>query len=442
MAAGFFLFCSRPGILLFPPQAGCFGCVSHRSAVCAYAEIEVGLSEGETAMSLDFVSEAQGLNDQLVSWRRDFHMYPELGFEEVRSAGIIADYLEGWGYQVQTGIACTGVVAVMDSEMPGPVVMLRFDMDALRITELNEVSYASRNPGVMHACGHDAHMAIGLGVAKLIADHRAELAGTVKLVFQPGEEGLNGAEVMVQEGVLEAPRPDVFLSVHVWNDVPAGTVGVCPGPVMAAAETWSCVVSGRGGHGALPHQTVDPIVASAQIVTALQTIVSRNVSPFQQAVVTVGSLRGGDAFNVIPATVEMKGTIRTYDPAIRTTVLDRMREIVDGVARASGVEADLKIDRLSPALVNDPEVTEIVREAAKVVVGEENVASDVRTMGSEDAAFFAQEVPGCYFFLGSANADQGWNAPHHNARFDIDEAVLPIGVAILLTALGHYVWTG
>jgi len=393
-------------------------------------------------MPLDFVSQARAINAQLVAWRRDFHMYPELGFKEVRSAGIIADHLRDWGYQVQTGVAHTGVVALMIGEEPGPGVMLRFDMDALPITELNETEYASRRPGVMHACGHDAHMAIGLGVAKLISEYREELAGTVKLVFQPGEEGLNGAEVMVNEGVLENPRPEVFLAIHVWNNLQVGKVGVSSGPVMAAAETWSCSVQGKGGHGALPHQTVDPIVASAQMINALQTIVSRNVSPLQEAVVTVGSVRGGDAFNVIPSTVQMKGTVRTYSPDVREIVLRRMREIVEGVAMASGVDAELEIKPLSPALVNDSAVTNVVRDAGRAVVGEENLVCGIRTMGSEDAAFFTQEIPGCYFFLGSAKTTGEWVAPHHNARFDIDEDVLPTGVAILMNALGHYVLRG
>jgi len=387
---------------------------------------------------LDFVSEVAGLNDQLVAWRRDFHMHPELGFQEVRSASIIADHLRDWGYQVETKVAHTGVVALLKGSAPGPVVMLRFDMDALPITESNECEYVSLNRGVMHACGHDAHMAIGLGVARIISGYREELLGTLKIVFQPGEEGLNGAEVMVNEGVLENPRPDVFLAAHVWNDLPVGEVAVASGPVMAAAERWSCTVQGKGGHGALPHQTVDPIVATAQMVLALQTIVSRNISPLEEAVVTVGTVQGGDAFNVIPATVQMTGTVRTFSSKVRGVVLRRMQEIFDGLAAASGSSVQFQTQVLSPALVNDRDVTAVVSDAASAVVGEDNVRRDVRTMGSEDAAFFTREVPGCYFFLGSANPALGRIAPHHNARFDIDEAVLVTGAVILLNALSHY----
>nr|HID13648.1 amidohydrolase [Anaerolineae bacterium] len=387
---------------------------------------------------LDFKTEAETLREQLVAWRRDFHMHPELAFQEHRSAGVIAERLHELGYQVQTGIATTGVVALLEGQQPGPVVMLRFDMDALPIAEENETDYVSQNPGVMHACGHDGHMAMGLGVATLMAQRRDEMAGTLKLVFQPAEEGADGAEAMVKGGVLENPRPDVFLATHVWNEKPIGTVDISPGAIMAAAEKWTCTVRGKGGHGALPHQTVDPIVATAQIVTALQTVVSRNVSPLETAVVTVGTVHGGDAFNVIPAQVELSGTIRTYDPATRETVLRRVREVIEGVAAACGAVAELEIVPLTPALINDAEVAEVVRAAAQAVVGPENVSSEERTMGSEDAAFFMQEVPGCYFFLGSANVERGLNAPHHNSRFDFDEDALPLGVAVLMHALAHY----
>ena len=387
-----------------------------------------------------FRAEIEALQEQLVAWRRDFHQHPELGFQEQRTAGVIADVLRQAGYRVQTGIAHTGVVGVLEGDSPGPVVMARFDIDALPITEENDVPYASRNPGVMHACGHDAHITIGLGVAALMARRQAQMHGTLKLVFQPGEEGMDGAAVMVQEGVMEDPHPDVFLAAHVWVDRPVGTVDVTPGPVMAAAEKWTCSLHGKGGHGALPHQTVDPIVAAAQVITALQSVVSRNVSPQETAVVTVGTLHGGDAFNIIPSQVTLSGTIRTYNPLVRETVLRRVREIVEGVASACGAMADLEIIPLTPAVVNDPTVTEAVRRAAMTVVGVENVTDGERTMGSEDAAMFMQDVPGCYFFLGAANPDPqtGTQAPHHNPRFDIDEEVLPIGVSVFMEALTSY----
>jgi amidohydrolase len=386
----------------------------------------------------EFGRELGALQEQLVAWRRDFHAHPELGLQEVRSAEIIAAVLGELGYRVQTGVAQTGLVALLEGPRPGPVVMVRVDMDALPIQEQNEVPYRSCYAGLMHACGHDAHMAVGLGVATVMAQRRDELVGTLKLVFQPGEEGMDGARRMVDEGVLEDPCPDVFLSTHVWADSPVGTVNVSPGPVMAAADKWACTVRGKGGHGAMPHQTVDPVVATAHIVTALQTIVSRNVSPLDTAVVTVGTIHGGDAFNIVPAQVALTGTVRSYDPGVREHVLQRMRTIIEGVASACEVSTEFEDTALTPALVNDPAVAAVVRTAAEAVVGPENVFAGEQTMLSEDAALFMQDVPGCYFFLGSSNAERGLTWPHHNPRFDVDEGVLPIGVAVLARALAHY----
>ncbi|MFL7792172.1 MAG: M20 family metallopeptidase [Anaerolineae bacterium] len=385
-----------------------------------------------------FKTDVEPLRQQLVKWRRDFHRHPELGFQEHRSAGLIADRLHTLGYQVQTGIATTGVVGLLEGKQSGPVVMVRFDMDALPITEENETDYTSQNPGLMHACGHDAHMAMGLGVATLMAQQQDKIAGILKLVFQPAEEGGNGAKAMIEEDVLENPHPDIFLATHVWNEMPTGAIDVTPGAIMAAAEKWYCTVQGKGGHGAAPHQAADPVVATAQLVTALQTIVSRNVDPLETAVVSVGSIHGGNAFNVIPPQVELNGTIRSYNPQVREMVLQRMHKIVAGVAAACGVKAKLEIEPLTPAVTNDAQVTEVVHAAAEAVLGPENVTTGERTMGSEDAAYFMEKVPGCYFFLGSANASLGLNAPHHNPRFDFDEAALITGVAVMVHALAHY----
>lgn len=386
----------------------------------------------------DLQRELDSLEAQLVEWRRDFHMHPELGFQEFRSGEIIAEQLHELGFVVRTGVASTGVVGILEGALPGPVVMLRFDMDALPIQEENEVPYASQHPGVMHACGHDAHMAMGLGVATLAANHRSELTGTLMVVFQPGEEGAGGAERMIQEGVLTDPRPDVFLAAHMWQAAPVGTICVSPGPVMAAAEKWTCTVLGQGGHGALPHQAVDPIVAAAHVITAFQTVVSRNVSPLDAAVVTVGTIHAGDAFNVIPSEVTLTGTVRTYEPGVRDLVLERMHALVKGITASFGAQAELEFSALTPAVINDPAVTAVVRAAAEAVVGSEQVLPAERTMGSEDAAFFMQHVPGCYFFVGSSNPQRGLIAPHHNPRFDIDESALRIGVAVMMQAVAHY----
>lgn len=393
-------------------------------------------------MSADYKAEAHALQDQLVAWRRDLHMHPELGFEEQRTAGLVAEHLARLGYRIYTGVAKTGVVGLLQGARPGPTVMLRFDMDALPIQERNRVEYASQTPGVMHACGHDGHVSIGLGSATLLQRHRHELAGTVKLVFQPGEEGMNGAEVMIKEGTLDdyGPRPDVAFGLHLWNSLPLGQAGLAVGPTMAAADQWSLMVQGRGGHGALPHQTTDPVVATAQIISALQTIVSRNVDPEKTAVVTVGTIDGGTAFNVIPDQVQLSGTIRTFEAAIRETVLSRLDALCQGVATGMGVKAELQIKVLTPATVNDAAATGLMQQVVQEVLGEQNVRDDLRTMGSEDMAHFLREVPGCFMFLGSANAERGLDYPHHNPRFDFDEAALPLGVAILAETATRFLY--
>jgi amidohydrolase len=382
---------------------------------------------------MDYKAEAQGIHDQLVLWRRDLHMHPELGFQEERTSGIVAEHLRRLGFRVYTGVAKTGVIGVMQGSRPGPTVMLRFDMDALPIQEENETDYASQVPGVMHACGHDGHVTMGLGTATLLERHRLGWAGTVKLVFQPAEEGMNGAEVMVKEGVVDdfGPRPDVAFGMHLWNRSPLGQAGLTVGPMMAAAERWFLTVTGRGGHGAMPHQTADPVPAAAQIISALQTIVSRNVNPQKTAVVTVGTINGGTAFNIIPGRVELSGTIRTFDVDVHETVLSRLEALCQGVAAGMGVQADLRVEMLTPAVVNDANATELMRQSAISVLGTENVRADFRTMGSEDMAYFLQELPGAFLVLGSANAERGLDYPHHNPRFDFDEAALPLGVAIL-----------
>jgi amidohydrolase len=383
-------------------------------------------------------SEAAALQDQLVLWRRDFHRHPELAFQELRTSGIVAKELAALGLEVQSGVGKTGVVGLLEGAKPGPVVMLRFDMDALPITELNQTDYVSENLGVMHACGHDAHTAIGLGVAQLLARHRGELAGTLKFVFQPAEEGENGALAMIRDGVLNDPAPDLALGLHVWNEAPAGIVRAGAGGVMAAADIFNITVYGKGTHGAQPHLGVDAIVLAAHIVTALQTVVARNTDPRQTAVVTVGALHAGTAFNIIAETAQLTGTIRTFDPAVREHILQRVKAVVEGTAAALGGRASIEIKAISPATVNDARAAQLVREVAAQVVGAEHVGDDQFTMGAEDMSEFLNRVPGCFFFLGSANAAAGLAYPHHNPRFDIDESILSDGVAILALAAWRY----
>ncbi len=382
----------------------------------------------------DFLNEAQELFEFTQFLRRDFHRHPELGFQEVRTAGIVARSLTELGMEVTAGVGKTGVVGLLEGNKPGPVVMLRFDMDALPVTEETGAEYASENPGVMHACGHDAHTAIGITLARILNNHRQEFPGTVKFVFQPAEEGLGGAEGMIKDGALESPKPDCALGLHVWNERPVGWIGISPGPIMAAAESFCVRIHGKGGHGAVPDLTADPVVASAQVIAALQSIVSRNVSPLKTAVVSVTMVHGGDAFNVIPSSVELQGTIRTFEPDVREQVINRFGEIINSVCNGMGCKAEIEITRLTSAVVNNAQVARSARASAEHTLPQEKIEADFRTMGSEDMAYFMEKVPGCYIFVGSANSAKGFDAPHHHPHFDIDEQVLPKAVALLAGA--------
>lgn len=389
----------------------------------------------------DFFTQAKDLFEYTQSLRRDFHMHPELGFQEIRTAGIVAKELNSLDMEVTTGVAKTGVVGLLEGAKPGPVVLVRFDMDALPVTEETGASYASTDPGKMHACGHDGHTAIGLTVAKMLHAHRDQLAGTVKFMFQPAEEGtcgeeIGGNEMMIREGVLENPKPDLALSLHLWNEKPLGWVNVAGGPVMAGAEEFKITVTGKGGHGAIPHQTVDPVLAASQIVSALQSITSRNVAPLEAAVVSVTMFHAGETFNVIPPEAKMEGTIRTFELSVRETVLRRFDEIVHGVAEAMGCTAEVKVKRLTPAMINSDEIAQRVGESARATLPEADLdTSGHLTMGAEDMAFTLEKVPGCYFFVGSANDEKKLNYGHHHPKFNFDEEALPRAAAMMASAV-------
>jgi amidohydrolase len=386
----------------------------------------------------DFLAEAQTLFPYTQTLRRDFHQHPEIGFQEVRTAGIVARELRELGLEVSTGIAETGVVAILEGAKPGPVALLRFDMDALPIHEETGADYASQTPGVMHACGHDGHTAIGLTVARMLHAHRDDLVGTVKLVFQPAEEGLGGAKRMVDEGVLTNPRPDLSLALHLWNDKPFGWLGVTPGPAMAASGRFQITLTGSGGHGASPHLTNDPITAAAQIITALQTIVSRNVRPLDSAVVSVTAIEAGEAFNVIPSTAVMKGTYRTYRSETNQMLKERMQRITTGIAEAMGCTAKIVFWEITPATVNDLTLTSRVQAVAARLFPDADLDTEERTMGSEDMAYMMQDVPGCYFFIGSNNPESGLDAPHHHPKFDFDERALPRAAGMMATVAAEF----
>ena len=388
----------------------------------------------------DFLNEAKALFPYTQTLRRDFHMHPELGFREFRTSGIVAKELEALGIEVTKGMGKTGVVGLLEGAKPGPTLLLRFDMDALPIIEDTGAEYASQSAGVMHACGHDGHTSIGLTVARILTAHKNDLAGSVKFCFQPSEEGNNGeevggAEMMLRDGVLEGPKVDMTLSLHIWNEKPLGWVHVAKGPVMAGAEQFKVQIVGRGGHGAIPDQAVDPVVCAAQIVSASQTIVSRNVGPLETAVVSFTTINGGTAFNIIPQEVIMEGTIRTFDPRVRKTVVQRFEEIVTGVASAMGCQAEVTVKRLTPALINAEEVTDKVQQTARRVLPQaHHDNTPYLTMGAEDMAFMQEKVSGCYFFVGSNNKDRDLVYGHHHPKFDFDEQVLITGSALMAAA--------
>lgn len=384
------------------------------------------------------LAESFPLFDYTRSLRRDFHRYPELGFREVRTAGIVARELHALGLEVTTGVGQTGVVALLEGNQPGPVVLARFDMDALPITEETGAEYASQTPGIMHACGHDGHTAIGLTVARLLHVHRHQLAGTVKLVFQPAEEGLGGAEAMIADGVLENPKPTLTLALHLWNDKPLGWLGITPGPTMAASDAFQMRVIGKGGHGAAPHLTIDPVLTAAQIIIALQGIVARNIAPLKSGVVSVTAIRGGETHNVIPPLVELKGTIRAFEPEIRNLILERFHQITIGVAQAMGCRVEVEFKRISPPVINEAAITRRVQEIAARLLPKSVIDPDERTMGSEDMAFMMEQIPGCYFFIGSADAEKGLNASHHHPRFDFDEDALPRAAALMAAVVSEF----
>lgn len=375
--------------------------------------------------------EAFSINDETINTRRDFHRHPELGLEEFRTSGIVAERLSSLGLAVSTGVGKTGVVGLLKGKSDTPVLLLRFDMDALPILEDTGVDYASETSGKMHACGHDCHTSIGLSAAKLLASRRDELHGTIKFVFQPGEEGAGGAELMVADGVLKDPKPDYSMAMHVWNDKPVGWYGLASGPIMAGAHIFTVKLTGKGGHGASPHQTVDPIVAAAQIITALQTITSRNINPLESAVVSVGNLSSGTAFNIIPQEAVIKGTIRTFKPEILDIVLNRFLGIVQNLAEGMSCDAQIQIERVTFPVSNDPDLCQLMTSVVRKVDPKADIDHKHQTMGSEDFSFMMQDIPGCFIMVGSANHEKGLDYAHHHPKFNIDEACLPYAVAMI-----------
>jgi amidohydrolase len=382
---------------------------------------------------------ADELLPQMIATRRDLHQHPELAFQEVRTAGMIAERLHGLGLDVRTGVGQTGVVGVLEGKADGPTVLIRADMDALPIEEQTGLDYRSTVPGKMHACGHDAHVAIALGVASALSAQREHLRGHIKFVFQPAEEIGQGAQAMIDAGVLDDPRPTVALGLHVWNELPVGQVVVTPGPIMAGGDRFEVTIRGRGGHAALPHRNLDPLPAVGHILLGLQSIVSRSIAPEDIAVVSVTQVEAGHAFNVTPQEARLVGTIRTFRREVTEVVHQRFREIVTHAAESQGCTADIRIDILTTPVVNDAAHTQALRTYLQAELPQYHYHDHFTTMVGEDFAAFLNRVPGTFLLVGSAPAGEVY--PHHHPQFAIDEQVLADGAALMLAAVGRLVLT-
>jgi amidohydrolase len=381
---------------------------------------------------------------ELVATRRDLHAHPELGFQEHRTASLVAERLAALGYAVKTGVGRTGVLGVLHGsaaaagDKPERTVLLRADMDALPIAEANDVPYRSTTPGVMHACGHDAHVAIALAVARRLAASTAAWRGAVKFAFQPAEEGGNGALAMIEDGALESPRVDAAFGLHVMNNIPIGSVAATAGPIMGSVDRFTIRIRGKGGHAALPHEAVDPVLAAAHVVAAVQSLVSRATDPFDPLVVSVTQIRAGDAFNVIPEQAELGGTVRSMGGRLYDEAPQRLAAIANGVAGGLGCTAEVEYVRQTPPAVNNEAMTALVARVAAGLVGEKAVLTSARTLGGEDFSFFLERVPGCFAWVGSQNPVKGYDAPHHSPRFDIDEEAMLIGADLLERVAREY----
>ncbi len=372
-------------------------------------------------------------HEEMVEWRRSLHRIPELANQEEKTSGLVADLLEAMGIEVREGVGGTGVVGLLKGDRPGRIVALRADMDGLPVTEQTGLPFASVHEGRMHACGHDGHMAMVLGAARVLRDAREELEGQVKFLFQPAEEEgqQGGAAPLIEAGALEDPKVDFVFGLHVWPNLEAGRIGYRKGPLLAATDTFYLTVRGRGGHGAKPHEAVDPVVAAAHVVVALQAIAAREMDPLDPFVLTVGRLEAGTVHNVIPSEAQLEGTLRTMDPEIRRSLRERLERIAQGVTSAYRATYDLRLEEGYPVTVNDPITTERAVEVLQEVFPDDAVVEVPPTMGGEDFSRYLEVVPGSFFFLGTANEAKGLTASIHSPHFQVDEDILPLGAAAL-----------
>jgi amidohydrolase len=413
----------------------CFGL-----AVCTALAASPARAQAPDDLSRRIDQEVERLTPEIVGLRHQIHQDPELGNQEVKTAALVAAHLRKLGLKVETGVAKTGVVGILVGGLPGPVVAVRADMDALPVTEETDLpfrshkrsTYLGQEVGVAHACGHDIHTSVQLGVVSTLATVRAELHGTVKFIFQPAEEGpppgeRAGAELMLSEHVLEDPKPVAIFALHSEPALQVGKIGWAEGPTMAAVDQFTAHIHGKQSHGAYPHLSIDPVVMAAQAILALQTIRSRNLSPFEPSVLTVGIVRGGERFNIIPADVLLEGTVRTYKEDVRSEIERRMREILDGVTKAGGGSYDLKYVKNAPATVNQPALAHKVRPLLERALGAENVQEVTPSMGGEDFAYFANAVPGFYFRLGTVK-EGTTSGGLHTPTFRGDDGAVGVGI--------------
>ena len=383
---------------------------------------------------------AEHIKDELVRDRRTIHAHPELAFQEEKTSAFVQARLRELGIEYKTGYAKTGVVGLIRGKKgAGKTLLLRADMDGLPIQEANDVPYCSKVDGRMHACGHDSHVAMLLGAAKLLKSMEQEFCGTVKLMFQPAEEGAGGAEPMIADGLLENPSVDAALALHVEPTYPCGKIAIKSGALMAAPDEFDLVIRGRGGHGAYPHKTIDPILTAAKVVEGLQSITARNIDAAVPAVVSIGQISGGQFYNVIPDEVVLKGTARAFDDATRRLLSERIEQIAGGICAAMGATYSYEFRYMYPPLINDSAMTELVGQSACAVVGEGNVIRlETPFMGGEDFSYVANKVPASYFYLGCGNEEKGCTHPWHSANFNLDEDCLPLGVSVLVEAAMQY----
>lgn len=379
---------------------------------------------------------------QMIEWRRFFHQYPELGFEEVKSAHKISTLLKEWGFEITTGVGKTGVVGFLDNGRDF-TLGLRFDMDALPICEATDLPFGSQHPGIMHACGHDGHMTVGLGVACVLAKLRHRIDGNIKMIFQPAEEGLGGAIAMIADGVLRNPPVDAILGMHIWPELESGTVGVRKGTIMAAADRFAISLSGSGGHGGQPHLAVDPITVTAEVIEGLQKIVSREVAPTDPVVISIGSVHGGTAFNIIPHRVEITGTIRTADEGVRTHVLQRIEQKVRAIVKGNNARCDIDFERCFYQTFNNEQLVDDFRSTVVKAWGPEILVDlAAPTMTGEDFSEYQRLIPGLYFFVGTRNEAKGLTFPIHHEKYSIDEGILGFGVEVMVNAALNVVKKG